>query len=193
MKTQTEQLIEFFFSRSDENACYYFCRNSKCQGSRGRPAKKYKQDPGSGWTNLKNHLRSCVGPNYEDVYHEHLKHAAGNIEGYFFGSPRDTDVFQILEWVVMRNQPLSEVDNKLTRALFKCKPVCSKSLRTYILAMIPIVESTIHSELPDKFGLLFDGWSDSSTHYVALFAVYKKVDSKTKKGINCETLLACRD
>jgi hypothetical protein len=34
------------------------------------------------------------------------------------------------------------------------------------------VETKLKEELPSRFGLIFDGWSDVDTHYVAVFAVY---------------------
>ena len=185
MSKKNESICKFFFSRCPDNACFYYCRNEKCKAKPGRPAKRYKQVPGTGWTNLINHLRSCVGPNYETIYNDHVTKAPGNIDGFFYGSPRDSDAYQLIEWVIMRNQPLSEVDNELTRAILKCKPMSSKSLRKYILAMIPVVERRIHDEIPDKFGLLFDGWSDGTVHYVAIFAIYNR------NGEYTEMLLAC--
>ena len=85
----------------------------------------------------------------------------------------------------MRDQPLSEVVKSLTRALFIVQLVFSKALRNYILSLVPLVEENVKTLLPDKFGLMFDGWSDSTVHYVALFATY------IHDGTYCETLLSC--
>ena len=107
------------------------------------------------------------------------------MDGFCFTNTRDNDVFKILEWVVMRNQPLSEVDDPLTRSLFNVKPVSSKSLRSYILSLTPLVEDVIKQILPSKFCVMFDGWSDSKIHYVAIFATY------VIKEQYFETMLAC--
>ena len=32
------------------------------------------------------------------------------------------------------------------------------------------VERKVASKLPNKFGLILDGWSEGNTHYIALFA-----------------------
>lgn len=85
----------------------------------------------------------------------------------------------------MRNQPLNEVDNPITRSMFKVKPVSSKSIRKYILSLVPLVEDSIKILLPEKFALMFDGWTDSSTHFVALFATFLKDNEYY------ELLLAC--
>lgn len=71
----------------------------------------------------------------------------------------------------MRNIPFNEVDNSLTRGLMKVKPICSKQLSKYILSMTPIVERAFKDLLPSHIGI-FDGWSDSSIHYVAMFATF---------------------
>ena len=130
-------------------------------------------------------MRSCIGPNYLEIYNDQKKLAGGCIDGYFFTSTRDADVFQLLEWVIMRNHAFAEVDDILTRNLMKVKSLSSKQLRKYVLSMTPLVEQTVKQHLPKKFCILFDGLSDSGFHYVALFSIY------VKDNAYCETLLAC--
>ena len=84
-----------------------------------------------------------------------------------------------------RDQPISEVDNRITRAVFNVQPVCSKSLKKYVLSLVALVEDKIKQQLPQMFGLMFDGFSDWNVHYIALFATYTKGDTYH------ETLLAC--
>lgn len=73
----------------------------------------------------------------------------------------------------MRNQPILEVDDAITRGILNTKPPCSKSVRKYILSMVTLVERTITAELAEKFGLLFYGCSDGAVHYVAIFETYR--------------------
>lgn len=73
----------------------------------------------------------------------------------------------------MRNQPFSEIDNTVTRSFLKTKVESSKSVRKYILSMVPLVEHAVIAELPARFGLLFNGWSDGCVHFVAIFATYR--------------------
>lgn len=47
-----------------------------------------------------------------------------------------------------------------------------------------MVENDIALELPEKIGIMFDGWSVFKTHFTAIFATYKK------KGKYVEALLA---
>ena len=106
------------------------------------------------------------------------------MDSYGFINKREKEVYDLINWIVDRNQPISEVDNVVTRDMFKTKPICSKTLRKYILALTPNVEKVISEDLPDKFGLIFDGWTSATMHYVAIFATYMK------DGMHKESLLA---
>ena len=53
------------------------------------------------------------------------------------------------------------------------------------------MEKAIRTILPQKFGLILDGWSNDSEHYVALFAVFTSYSSgKNPKSIQRKVLLA---
>jgi hypothetical protein len=79
---------------------------------------------------------------------------------------------------------LIEIDNEITQDMLNVKPISSKTLRKYILSLTPLVEKSIAEQLPGKFGLLFDGWTAKTVHYVAL----KKYVNNA--GIQKEHLLA---
>lgn len=111
------------------------------------------------------------------------------MDKFFYSSPRDNDVYNLLEWIVMRDQPITEIDNVLTRSLFNVQPVSSKSMRKYILSLVPLVEKRIKGILPEKFGIMFDGWTDSSVHYVALFATFVCDGSYNEVLLSCSPLL----
>jgi hypothetical protein len=100
-------------------------------------------------------------------------------------SMKEREVFKILNWVVQQNQPFNEIDNEITQDMLNVRPISSKTLRKYILSLTPLVEKSIAEQLPGKFGLLFDGWTAGTVHYVALFASYVN-----NAGIQKEHLLA---
>lgn len=70
----------------------------------------------------------------------------------------------------MRDQPLSEAGNTLTREMFNVRPICSKTLRKYIISLVRLVEEVIKESLPKHFGIMFDGWTETKIQYVAVFA-----------------------
>jgi hypothetical protein len=178
IKVQMKEVIAYFFTPC-ANPDFYMCKNTKCQSIQ-------KQKKSTGYTNLKNHLRSCIGDNFLGFYDDLVKSSKdkGRLDSYGFINKREKEVYDLINWIVDRNQPISEVDNVVTREMFKTKPICSKTLRKYILALTPNVEKVISEDLPDKFGLIFDGWTSATMHYVAIFATYMK------DGMHKESLLA---
>lgn len=161
MSFKSKDLILYFYDQCEDPE-YYICKNTKC-------GSKQKQKTNTGYTNLKNHLRSCVGANFEDIYKEILQSCKdkGRLDSYGFINRRETEVYEILSWIIRRNHPLSEVDDEETREMLKTKPISSKTLRKYILALTPHVEKVISADLPDKFGLMFDGWTSGTVKWSA--------------------------
>jgi hypothetical protein len=53
-----------------------------------------------------------------------------------------------------------------------------------MLALTPNVEKAISKDLPDKIGLIFDGWISVTVHFEAIFVSYKL------DGMDKESLLA---
>ena len=121
-------MVDFFFNEHD----------SQVEGDILWRIKKCQQDKkkSGGWTNLLTHLKACIGPDYQAEYHVCLKQ---NFLSSFTApsdSKRESDVFYWMEWVVMRNMALAEVDNEITR-----KGICyhgaitSKLLRKMIFLL----------------------------------------------------------
>ena len=102
-----KDLIAYFFTRC-EDPDYYICNNPKCQA-------KCKQRVKTGYTNLKKHLRSCMGDNFESNYCDFLKSSEE--------TGRLQEVYKLLRWIVMRNMALSELDNDLTMDLLNTKAI----------------------------------------------------------------------
>lgn len=178
MKYDSKELIDFFFSKCSDPSLY-LCRNEKCGN-----AKSYKQAPKSGFSNLRSHLLSCIGPNYEQIFREQKTRCNGTLDSFSFVNNRDSHVFDLLEWVIMRNQPLTEIDDPITQRHFNKQRISSKSLRKYILNLTHVTEEKVVAEIPNRFGLMLDGWTECRTHYIAIIVIYKTSD------IVRETLLA---
>ena len=77
-----------------------------------------------------------------------------------------------VESIIMRNMTLSEVDNPLTRDGMKWKNVSAKTLRKHMIALSEVCADKLKAILPDKFGIMFDGWSCGSTHFFAISACF---------------------
>ncbi|ETK80791.1 hypothetical protein L915_13631 [Phytophthora nicotianae] len=68
-------------------------------------------------------------------------------------SDKEFSVFRWLEWVVMRNMPLSVVDNPLTRSLAGHDSIFSNCLATYITRLVSLVQASIRKTLPAVLAL----------------------------------------
>lgn len=82
-------------------------------------------------------------------------------------------MFQWLQWILMRNMPVHEVEDALTRAMSKLRPVTVKAVQKCMEGIAIKIGQDLKKELGILFGLMFDGWSHAGVHYVALFAVYE--------------------
>lgn len=129
-----------------------------------------------GWTNLLNHIGSCVGGDYETQYDHVLASAGpGGMTDYFEVqlSPAETEMFGWIELLVVKNLPLSYVDCPLIRKNSKLGPKCSKTVQKYIFALVNVVRDKIKRKLPsEKFVIMFDGWTEGTDHYIGISASY---------------------
>ncbi|ETO78063.1 hypothetical protein F444_06841, partial [Phytophthora nicotianae P1976] len=77
--------------------------------------------------------------------------------------------FGWLEWIVKANLPLMFCENAYT----SLEPISVETLRALLEGVTRSVEAAVAAELPDAFGIMFDGWAHSSEHFVAVFAYYE--------------------
>ena len=101
-----------------------------------------------------------------------------------FVDNQSSTIFSWLEWVVMKNQPFEIVEDELTRKMTKLKSISVTSLRKYLYLVTEAVEIILKEELPESFGIVFDGWTERNRHYIAIFASY------FKDGVSKTPLLA---
>ena len=124
-----------------------------------------------GWTNLLNHARSCVGATFVTDFeslHSNVKKPSSITSFVIRINEAERDMFKWVEWIVMKNQPLSIVDCPLTREAIRYKPITSKLLRKNILAVCKEMQTSIKHKLPDKFTIMFDGWTEGTVHYIGV-------------------------
>ena len=161
--TQKSKLLcECFFKKIDSHA--WQCK--KCLKTKSKSG---------GWTNLLSHLRSCVGKDYEQAFVDHQKLIASTstAAGYFLRiSEREKEMFNWINFIVMKNLPVSFVDCPYTRDITRLKPISAQKLRCHILSLLSVVKETIKAELPTKFSIVFDGWTEGTHHYIGIAAAY---------------------
>ena len=135
-----------------------------CSDDEGMSTKSLKQKKGTGWSNLFSHIQS-VHKDYQDIMKE-------NIKSVFTVPSNVKNMYSWIELMVMKNIPLTWVDDELFRKASCYDPVSSNSLKKYMELLCRKMENELRTILPMKFGIIFDGWSEGSDHYIALFACY---------------------
>ena len=61
--------------------------------------------------------------------------------------------------------PFTFVEKEMTRKYSNLEDISYKTLMKYMHALTKKVEGKIKDEIPDRFALIFDGWTKNSTHY----------------------------
>jgi hypothetical protein len=114
-----------------------------------------------------------------------LAKRAGRLSVFTGVSSKASNYYGHLDNIITLNEPFSIVDNATYRLYSKLEPMTRTTLMTTIRKVTAQVTEKITNALPEKFGLVFDGWtSPDKTHYVGMFAIYNKDDQV------CRPLLA---
>ncbi|RLN98007.1 hypothetical protein BBJ28_00014077 [Nothophytophthora sp. Chile5] len=170
----SRQLSAFFFTDLGDGR--FECKKCGCNR---------KQSPGTGYSNLMGHLGS-KHVDYSEEYAKLQAAATSTLDAIGFGFVDDItlNIYMWMRWIIQRNLPVTEVENKLTREVVSLKPISVRTLKAYMRFVATKVGEAIATEMGDSFCLMFDGWTCNSLHFLGIFAVYV-VD-----GVRCQRLLA---
>ena len=142
-------------------------------------SKEIKQRPNCGYSNLISHV-SGHDPDYKSTYEDVLKKSGGGtLDSFGFINQKTKDLYQWMSWIVDRNLPLHEIEQKSTRDVVTMQSFSVETLTKYMQRVTESVEKCIADDLTNhRFAIVFDGWTRFAVHYLALFAVYKKKGQK---------------
>ncbi|RLN32399.1 hypothetical protein BBJ28_00018242 [Nothophytophthora sp. Chile5] len=132
-----------------------------------------KQTPGTGYTNLMSHL-AAKHPGYVQTFEASQQSCSQTLQAHGFVDQRTMEVYKWMEWIIARNLPICEVDDPLTRSLASVDPVSSKTLLRYMRHVAARVGEKISAAMGDSFGLMFDGWSCGTLHFVAIYGIFER-------------------
>ena len=84
----------------------------------------------------------------------------------FTVTKKASNIFSWLRWITLKRLPFSFVEDNLTAEYTNLKPITRQTFVTYLEKLTPLVERQIAANLPVKFGLVSDGWTNfgTSTH-----------------------------
>ncbi|EGZ20189.1 hypothetical protein PHYSODRAFT_245860 [Phytophthora sojae] len=126
-----------------------------------------KQTHRNGYSNLMQHIRR-EHPDYETVMLDATTAETGSLVNFVRHSALNLHGWMV--WIVMCNLPLSFCESREARRL---DPISEETLRAGMDGVVVAVERSIASELPARFGIMLDGWTHASEHYIAVFACYE--------------------
>ena len=172
-KVTNKQLIAYWYSQNVEDLSSWTC---KCGTTR-------KQIQGSGYTNLMTHLKQQHADDYETAViaaRGDVVDGTRKITTHF--NSKGANLYGWLDWVIQDNEPITFVERRTVRQYSVLKPISRATLKRYIEEITKRVEVRIRSGLPNGFGLMMDGWSEGTTHYIGLFAAYE-VDNEARRPL----------
>ncbi len=174
------EIKKFWFTQSKTDSKKWACEACKSSSSIAGKKWEFICQPGAGGTNLVNHVKN-IHPNYIEVMFQ-----AQNSDGTtktrneqletisaFGTNPDAKSMFGWMELIVHKNLPLSICEDELFRKYLDLKPFSTKTVWKYLSKTCEEVVEVIKQKLPEKFGIIFDGWNDGSgCHYIAIFATF---------------------
>jgi hypothetical protein len=153
--------------------------------------------PGSGCSNFKAHLSKKKIPhdNADELVAMYLRSDDSPVSGADMTSTPPVPAYANtkgcgwIDWIVMRYYQLSLVEDPYARKYTNLAKISVSTLKKYIDGVVKIVEGKIKEMLPSSFGLVIDGWTEKSTHYLAVFATFKdNMDIVRKVMLACSPM-----
>ncbi|POM67895.1 Hypothetical protein PHPALM_16014 [Phytophthora palmivora] len=157
-----KQVCAFFFKplldEQDEPTCFFRCQ---CLVVR-------KQEHKAGYSNLMSHIRQRH-PDYAAVMA-----ASGTASGTLaaFVDKKSLTIYSWMDFVVDCGLPFAFPEHATARKYTSLAPICTETLLKYMRMTTEAVEEAVISFLPPKFGIIFDGSTYQSEHYMCLFATF---------------------
>jgi hypothetical protein len=81
-------------------------------------------------------------------------------------------IYGWVRWIVMSLLPFSFCEDAHARLYSNLENISLNTFMKYMQQLCRIVEKKISNILPDKFAIVFDGWTSNQTHYVGVFCTF---------------------
>lgn len=119
------------------------------------------------WLHKSSESFACLfGSDYKKIFEKAQSKSSEQLtlDQFSFFSRSYREVRDIIDRIVRRNDPVS-------RHVLTADALCSKTVRKYILNLVPIAEQKISKQHPDKVSLILVGWTASRVHFVGVLLV----------------------
>ncbi|KAE9286513.1 hypothetical protein PF008_g26646 [Phytophthora fragariae] len=159
----TRQVCNYFYKvitdAQDEPTPYFRCQCSVVR----------KQAPKTGYSNLFDHVLK----RHPDFVVTMMASGTNTATLVSFIDQKSQTVFCWLDWVTTCNLPFSWCEDPSVSKYTNLERISTETLLKYAGLVVRQVEIDIGLALPVKFGIMFDGWTFQSEHYLAVFAVFQ--------------------
>ncbi len=91
----------------------------------------------------------------------------------FCSSKKAVQVHGWLQFVVHCLQPFQVVEDPKFTEHIRYESLTQKPFKKYLEKLTKIVEEKIRNILPDIFAIVFDGWTTSDSHYIAIICTLR--------------------
>lgn len=168
MKFSNKELCNLLFTRQSDG-------KFKCHSCNNTYSKS------NGYTNLLTHLR-IAHPDY--LQQAKRSFERGNRLGLQVVDQRTTDIFKWVERCVMDKMPFTFCERPFVRQNSTMESISAGTLKKYVGLLYIHTREVVAEILPSALGLVIDGWSSNSRHYVAIIAVFNDPDVPQPKEPN---------
>ena len=184
--SEISQLIDLYYVKTNEapNADGVIIRSFVCTG--GDP-----DADSNTWCRAVRNLRpqdnnSNLTGHIPQSHHNYMEVLEASKKGNqpknpYLISPKVMSVYSWLCLVVKCRVPFTACEDQVFREQSKYPPICYNTLVNYFDLVSQKVAEKVKEALPEKFGLVFDGWTGpASRHYVGVYAVYPDPNQNSK-------------
>ena len=133
--------------------------------------KERSQEISKGYSNLSTHVIS-THPNYKDSMSARNKNNQEKNSISNFVTTEAELVFNWLEMITELNLPFTYVENQIFRNAVKYDEIGVDSILKYLSRVTEATKKKVAADLPAKFGVIIDGWTQGNQHYFGVYAAY---------------------
>lgn len=151
------------FKPISKQVCTYFFNVFQCKC--GITRKK----PSTSWTNLMQHARTDHS-DYFKIMKADIDSSTGSLQ--IIINPQSKSLHGWIKFIVVKGMPFSCCEDNTYRDLSRFEGPSIKTLMKYMGLLTKEIENIIIGILPDKIGIMLDGWSEGSEHFFAIFACF---------------------
>ena len=154
-----------FFTVNEENPGHYVCI---C-------GKERKQKLGTGYQNLIEHITRSH-PDWKELMSETENGSQSKLTSFI--DTKSSYIYNWIVWIVAENLPFNICEKECTRKYAELKSISVETVMKYMELLVLEVEERIKKDIPQQFAVVFDGWSEDSTHFIGIFAVFNSDEAE---------------